>query len=186
MFTKLGDICEIVMGTSPQGHTYNRSGEGEPLLNGPTEFGPRYPTAVQWTTEASRFATPGDILFCVRGATTGRKNVADRRYCIGRGLAAIRGKDGVADTEFLWHLLDVVTQSLIGRAAGSTFVNLPGAELKRFRVPLPPLAEQKRIAAILKEQLAAVERAKIAVEAQLEAVNVLPAKLLRSAFQGEF
>jgi restriction endonuclease S subunit len=176
---KLGDICEITMGTSPRGHTYNRDGIGEPLLNGPTEFGPRHPSAAQWTTDAIRFAEPGDILFCVRGATTGRKNFADRRYCIGRGLAAIRGRDELAHTDFLWHVLDVVTNELVGRAAGSTFVNLPGAELKRFHVPLPPLAEQKRIAGILKEQLAAVERARAAAEAQLEAAQALPAAYLR-------
>ena len=74
---------------------------------------------------AIRFAEPGDILFCVRGATTGRKNIADKRYCIGRGLAAIRGRDGLADTEFLWFALDVVANELVGKAAGSTFVNLP-------------------------------------------------------------
>ena len=158
---KLSEICHIEMGTSPSGDTYNRRGVGFPLLNGPTEFGPRFPTAAQWTTEPVRYAECGDILFCVRGATTGRKNGADQRYCIGRGLAAIRGRSGIADTEFLWFLLDVVTTSLVRRAAGSTFVNLPGTELDCFVVPLPPLAEQKRIAGILKEQLATVERARL-------------------------
>ena len=38
--------------------------------------------------------------FCVRGATTGRKNIADQRYCIGRGLAAIRGRDGRTMTAY--------------------------------------------------------------------------------------
>jgi type I restriction enzyme S subunit len=108
---KLGEICDITMGTSPRGHTYNRDGVGELLLNGPTEFGPRHPVAVQWTTEPTRFAEAGDILFCVRGATTGRKNVADQRYCIGRGLAAIRGR----------FVLDVVTNELVGRAAEGKF-----------------------------------------------------------------
>lgn len=58
-------------------------------------------------------------------------------------------------------------------------------ELMSLEVPLPPLAEQKRIAAILKEQLAAVDKARAAAEARLEAVNALPAALLRRAFNGE-
>lgn len=178
----LSDVCHIEMGTSPPGHTYNRKGTGFPLLNGPTEFGARHPIATQWTTEPVRFAEPGDILFCVRGATTGRKNVADQRYCIGRGLAAIRGRNGVADTDFLWFLLDVVTASLVSRAAGSTFVNLPGAELERFQVPLPPVAEQRRIAGMLQARLAAVERARAAAQAQLQAAKALPAAYLREVF----
>jgi len=51
--------------------------------------------------------------------------------------------------------------------------------------PLPPLPEQKRIAAILNEQLAAVERARKAAEDELAAINALPAALLRRAFAGE-
>jgi len=58
-------------------------------------------------------------------------------------------------------------------------------DVYRIEIPLPPLPEQKRIAAILKDQLAAVERARAATEAQLEAAQVLPATLLRRAFNGE-
>ena len=37
--TKLDDMADIVMGQSPDGATYNNTGNGLPLLNGPTEFG---------------------------------------------------------------------------------------------------------------------------------------------------
>src|SRR5664280_457172 len=100
----LGEVADVVMGQSPEGASYNADSVGEPLLNGPSEFGSTFPTAVQWTTAPTRFAQPGEILLCVRGATTGKKNLADRRYCIGRGLAALKGKDGTCDTEFLWFL----------------------------------------------------------------------------------
>jgi len=76
--TELGELAEILMGESPKGKTYNTSGDGVPLLNGPAEFGRKFPTAVQWTTAPTRIANPGDILFCVRGNTTGRMNMADR------------------------------------------------------------------------------------------------------------
>jgi type I restriction enzyme, S subunit len=52
-------------------------------------------------------------------------------------------------------------------------------------IPLPVLAEQQRIAAVLKEQIAAVETACAAAEAELKAINALPAALLRRAFIGE-
>ena len=184
-WVRLGDVCEIEMGQSPPGTSYNENRNGEPLLNGPSEFGEKHPIAVQWTASPTKFAGNGDILFCVRGATTGRKNIADKRYCIGRGLAALRAKDGCSSNEFIWYLLDVVTERLLGRAAGSTFINLPGSELEKFAVSLPPLPEQHRIAGVLKEQIAAKETARVAVEEELNTINALPAALLRRAFNGK-
>ena len=69
----LASVAEIIMGQSPQGYTYNQIGEGTPLINGPTEFGTRYIERVnQWTTSPTKLCKRGDVLFCVRGSTTGR------------------------------------------------------------------------------------------------------------------
>ena len=48
-------------------------------------------------------------------------------------------------------------------------------------IPLPPLSEQRRIAARLIEQLAAVERARAAAQAQLEAARALQFAYVRAA-----
>jgi type I restriction enzyme S subunit len=50
---------------------------------------------------------------------------------------------------------------------------------------LPPLSGQRRIAAVLREEMAAVEQARAAVEEELQTINALPAALLRRAFSGE-
>jgi type I restriction enzyme, S subunit len=55
-------------------------------------------------------------------------------------------------------------------------------KLLNLEIPLPPLQEQRRIAAILKEQMAAVEKARAAAQARLEAVKALPAAFLRQVF----
>ena len=52
-------------------------------------------------------------------------------------------------------------------------------------MPLPPLAEQRRIAALLREQMVAVERARAAAEAQLAAARELPGAYLREVFESE-
>lgn len=51
-----------------------------------------------------------------------------------------------------------------------------------MEVPLPPLQEQKRIVSILREQMEAVNRARAAAEARLEAARALTASYLRQAF----
>jgi type I restriction enzyme S subunit len=57
--------------------------------------------------------------------------------------------------------------------------------LKAFPILLPSLPEQQRIAALLHEQLAAVEKARTAAEEELNSISFLPAALLRRAFSGE-
>jgi len=51
-------------------------------------------------------------------------------------------------------------------------------------VPLPPLAEQRRIAGVLREQMAAAEKARAAAQARLAVAKGLPAAFLRQAFLG--
>jgi len=63
--------------------------------------------------------------------------------------------------------------------------NLRVNDLLAYEIPLPPLAEQQRIAALLNEQMAAVERPRIAAKAQLEAARALPRAYLREVFESE-
>ena len=59
---------------------------------------------------------------------------------------------------------------------------LPQDFLARHSIPLPPLSEQQRIAATLRDQMASVEKARTAAQERLEAVKSLPAALLRKIF----
>lgn len=69
-------------------------------------------------------------------------------------------------------------------ARGANIQNLRFSQLANLEIPLPPLSEQRRIAGVLKEQMAAVEKARTAAEAELNTINALPAALLRRAFAG--
>ena len=144
----LSDIAEIIMGQSPKGEDCNSDPSGTPLLNGPTEFGPRYPVAVQFTSDPKRFSKAGDILFCVRGSTTGRMNLADRAYAIGRGIAAIRGKNGYP-TAFVKGMIDSTLPSLLVQATGSTFPNVSREMLNNLKIPFVDPETAKQIAKIL-------------------------------------
>jgi type I restriction enzyme S subunit len=62
---------------------------------------------------------------------------------------------------------------------------VPTDFLANYPIPLPPLPEQRRIAAVLREALGAVRRAREAALARLEAARALPAAFLRSVFESE-
>jgi type I restriction enzyme S subunit len=180
----LSDVAEIVMGQSPPGNTYNRVGNGAPLLNGPTEFGEVHPIATQWTTAPCKMARAGDVLFCVRGNTLGRQNISDRDYAIGRGLAAIRAKDGKAHTDFIRLLLRHKAEELLAGGNGSTFPSISGDELGSTSFPDVTLAQQSEIAAQLKVQLVEIETARDATKAQLRDASALPNAAYHALFGG--
>jgi len=67
----------------------------------------------------------------------------------------------------------------------STIQGLTRDFVSKLPIPLPSVKEQKRIVAILNEQMAAVERVRKAAEEELATINALPSALLRKAFSGE-
>lgn len=74
---------------------------------------------------------------------------------------------------------------VIGKSGTGTITNISQSNLNNIEIPIPPITEQKRITAILNEQMASVEQACKAAEGELSTINALPASLLRQAFAGE-
>jgi type I restriction enzyme S subunit len=182
---RLDEVAPINMGQSPPGESYNTFGESVPLLNGPTEFGENHPVPVQWTTAPTKLCKPGDILLCVRGATTGKLNWADQEYCIGRGLAALTPNPKVCLPEYVFYFVETQTQEMLGLAAGSTFPNLPGEKLKVLEIPVPPIPDQRRVAGYLdsiQEKVKSLMHLQSQTAAELE---VLLPSILHKAFKGE-
>lgn len=183
---RLGDktISMIIMGQSPNGTSYNREGIGFPLLNGPTEFGAKHPTPIQWTTEPTRLCQEGDILFCVRGSTTGRMNWSDREYSIGRGLAAIRPNQDNCLPAFLFAFIQTQSAAILHQGEGGVFPNFNKDQLSSMKIPLPPIDEQHRIVGYLNGlQNKAEELKHLQAETEAELAAFTPA-LLAKAFRG--
>ena len=149
LFSQLGDHAHVVMGQSPAGATCNTTGEGMPLLNGPTQFGSHHPIPVQFTVDPRRRATIGDLLFCVRGSTTGRMNWADRDYAIGRGVAAIRHRSGPRFQPLVRAVVEHGLPKLLAQATGSTFPNVSADLILTIEWPHFGLPEQRAIAGFL-------------------------------------
>lgn len=143
----LGEVCEIVMGQAPKGSTYNDGGDGWPLIAGAGDFSQGLPRAKKYTTAPTRLSVPGDIVLGIR-ASIGAKVLADDEYCLGRGVAALRATDKL-DKRFLWHWLTVSSAALAAKGRGATFLQVNRRDIAEMPLPLPPLEEQRRIAAIL-------------------------------------
>jgi len=89
-----------------------------------------------------------------------------------------------ADSDFV--ALFMLSDAYLSRAPITTtpgqLPRIRSGEVLSVPAPIPSLADQRRIAARLREQLAQIDRAKAALNAQRKAVDVLPAALLRDVF----
>ena len=66
---RLGDVCDVNMGQSPDSKTYNSSGVGLPFYQGNADFGLISPSATSWCSEPKKTAHKDDILISVLSLT---------------------------------------------------------------------------------------------------------------------
>lgn len=165
---RLGEVCEIIMGQSPDGESYNATGIGVPLINGPVEFseGPFGLTVKsKFTTQPTKFCKTGDLILCVRGSTTGKMNIAGFDACVGRGVAAIRAKEYQS---WINHFISSKRDEIYAKGTGATFPNVSGVMLAELEICMPPGIEQQRIVTILDEAFEGIATAKENAEANLQ------------------
>jgi type I restriction enzyme S subunit len=158
----LGDVTEIVMGQAPPGSDCNKDGVGTVFVKA-GEFDERRPLTREWTTNPLKRARVGDVLVCVVGATAGKVNEAID-CAIGRSVAAVRPDTSKLASSYLYHFLVTQVLRLRIKSQGLAQGVITREMLREMAIPLPPFAEQQRIAEILDraEALRAKRRAAIA------------------------
>ncbi|MDL5053762.1 restriction endonuclease subunit S [Oscillatoria laete-virens NRMC-F 0139] len=148
-WVSLGEVCSVHPGQHVLESDYNHKGIGVGYLTGPTDFREVYPLVTKWAEKPKAWCKPGDVLVTVKGAGVGKANLAPReKVAIGRQLMAIRPKPELIDQLFVFWLVITQFSKLQADAQGATVPGLTRDDIESLQVPLPPLAEQKRIAAI--------------------------------------
>jgi type I restriction enzyme S subunit len=144
IWTTLGEMFKIIMGQSPEGCSVTDNNQGIEFHQGKLCFGEKYlEKSNSYTNNPTKIADPNSLLLCVR-APVGIINITHRKVCIGRGLCAIQIPEDM-DIIFAFHWLKTLEKSFNQKATGSTFTAISGDIIKNELLPLPPLAEQKRI-----------------------------------------
>lgn len=184
--TALGDVAEVIAGQSPPGTTVSdwdgsSTGPGLPFIQGNAEFGARSPSPTKWCIAPAKRAEPGDTLLSVR-APVGETNRADGPLAIGRGIAAVRFRD--IEPEFGWHALNHAKRAFERLAQGSTFEAIGAEVIKGLTLRIPPLAEQRGIAAVLDTVDDTIERTEAVIAATEELRRALLHELLTRGVPG--
>lgn len=156
--TTLDDVADIIMGQSPPSASYNKDGDGLPFLQGKADFSnsKKYPIIRQWTSAPTKISESGSILFTVR-APVGELFYNNVKACIGRGLASISAKSNNSQ-EFLYQFLQSKKAEFNKLSQGSTFTAINSDALRKIKIAVPSLKEQKKIAEVLSKVDEDIER----------------------------
>lgn len=119
----------------------------------------------------------GDILYTVVGATYGRPALVetDRPFCVQRHIAILKPPQSV-DSGYLMAALrsPLVYDQASASTTGTAQPTIPLGSLRNFSVPLPPLAEQRRIVKKVEQLMTLVD----ALETHLATSRTTAANLL--------
>lgn len=141
---KLGKICEITMGQSPESQYYNVLAQGLPFFQGNADFGERHPFVRVWCTNPKKTSDVGAILMSVR-APIGALNLVNVKCAIGRGLVSLK-PNSKCMLKYLLYALKSKVEVLKSMGTGSTFKAISKPIVEELEIPLPPIEEQRAIA----------------------------------------
>jgi type I restriction enzyme, S subunit len=191
-WVRLGDVCEEWTGTrDPSAHAdspfiYVDITSVDNVAKRIIE--PKKLSGKNAPSRARQIIQAGDVII-----STTRPNLnavaivpdeLDGQIC-STGFCVLRAKTEL-DRDYLFAFVQSTdfVQTLSDLVRGALYPAVTDSQVRDQWIPLPPLPVQRRIAAILNEQMAAVERARTAAEAQLAAARGLPAAYLREVFEG--
>ena len=155
---KLGELCVISRGGSPR-PIQNYITEDSDGLNwikiGDVSVGDKYIVKTAEKIKRSglshtREIQAGDFLLS-NSMSFGRPYISKISGCIHDGWLMLRDVDGNFSQDYLYHMLSsgAIKAQFQKFATGAVVKNLNKEVVAKVEVPLPPIAEQKRIAEIL-------------------------------------
>lgn len=138
---RLGELCEVTMGQSPDGSTYSDEPSDYILVQGNADLKDGWVFPRIWTTQKTKTAQAGDLIMSVR-APAGAMGKTAYDVVLGRGVAGIKGNEFVYqtlvkfDSDGYWKKL----------AAGSTFESVNSDAVKGAVLLVPQdVEEQEKI-----------------------------------------
>ncbi len=162
----LGEVSDIINGGTPKSKVAE-FWDGNVNWLTPKDMGkldgkyvaetPRKITELGLQKSSAKLAKPRSVIMSTR-APIGHLAINEVPMAFNQGCRALQPNEGT-DEHFLFYYLLANVTPLNDLGTGTTFKELSGKALKEFKIPLPPLAEQKQIVSVLDQAFAGIERA---------------------------
>ena len=149
---------------------------------------PEFITDLALEKTSVRLNPVGSVLMAMYGATIGKLGILDISATTNQACCACIPYEGIHN-KYLFYYLMSMRRSYIGMAEGGAQPNISKEKIVNSLIPLPPLAEQKRIVAKIEELLPLIGRYAVAYE-KLEQFNAkfpedMKKSILQYAIQGK-
>lgn len=153
---RLGDCCEVKSGATPKtdigeywgGQIRWATPKDISRLDCPYLFDtPEKITAEGFRSCSTQMLPVGTVLVSSR-APIGLVAIAGVEMCTNQGFKNLMPGPAV-DSHYLYHCMKVNSARLAALGNGATFKEVSKSVVEDFEIPLPPIQEQQRIAAIL-------------------------------------
>ena len=170
---ELGSVCEIKNGYAFKSSEFKKS--GTPLIrissfdNGPVYFDDKtvYVDSSYLKTKSGFKVEKGDVLIALSGATTGKYGIytGDEPSLLNQRIGLLKsGASEQMTDKFFYYYLSVLKSEILRNAGGAAQPNISTKSISEFKIPLPPLDQQKKIAAILDAADAYKQKTKALIE----------------------
>lgn len=131
-------------------------------------------TEVALKETSTKLIPAGALLVAMYGATVGRIAILGIEATSNQAVCHIIPDESIADQRYMFYALQRQVPKWLDQRVGGAQPNISQQIIRETKVPLPPIAEQRRIAAIL-------DRADAVRRKRQEAIR-LTEELLRSVF----
>lgn len=108
-----------------------------------------YITDLAVEKSSAKLVSKGSLLIAMYGATVGEVSQLAFDATTNQAICNIQPDENVCDVNYLYRFLEASKPYLLSRRVGGGQPNISQGVIKDLEVPLPPLSEQRRIAAIL-------------------------------------
>ena len=150
---KLGEVAEVVGGGTPDS-TNEAYWKGDVQWFTPSEIRSKFAEDSKRTISqlglkksSARVLPIGAILLTSR-ATIAEVSIATRECTTNQGFQSLIVQEG-HHNEFVYYWIVENKKEFLRKSQGSTFLEISGKEIRKFKIILPSLPEQEKIAAFL-------------------------------------
>lgn len=156
---KIEDTAKLCSGQHLSKEEYSESPHTNdlPYFTGPTDIVESIDYVTKWASPNQKVAIKGELLITVKGSGAGRVDIMKLESAIlGRQLMALSAKKG--SNLFIFYWLIKKGKRLAVLSFGNMIPGLSRRDILTFKIPLPPLPEQRAIARIVSTWDAAIDK----------------------------